>query len=69
MITEVCNRYNNRTVKKLNIEKKIKEKQLYVLFKRQYNDITIEMTCTWLRRGNIKRETESLIKIQHEIKP
>ena len=35
-------------------------KQLYGRFKRLINNISHEKTWTWLRKGNFKRETESL---------
>ena len=35
----------------------MEEKQLYGYFKRQ----TSEKTWIWLRKGNLKRETESLL--------
>ena len=37
-----------------------KEKQLCGLFKRLINNISHDKTWTWLRKGNFKRETESL---------
>ena len=40
---------------------KWEEKQLYGRFKRLINNITHDKTCTWLRKGNLKRETESLL--------
>ena len=40
--------------------KKWEEKQLYGRFKRKINDCLHEKTWTWLRKGNFKRETESL---------
>ena len=48
---------------KNNKDQKIKweEKQLYGHFKRQIGEIAHEKTWTWLRKGNLKRETESLI--------
>ena len=36
-------------------------KQLYGHFKRQIGEVAHKKTWTWLRRGNLKRETESLI--------
>ena len=36
-------------------------KQLYGRFKRLINNISHEKTRTWLRKGNFKRETESLL--------
>ena len=37
------------------------EKQLYGRFKRLINNISRQKTWTWLRKGNVKRETESLL--------
>ena len=42
-------------------KQKWEEKQLYWHFKRLINDISNEKTWMWLRKGNFKRETESLI--------
>ena len=36
-------------------------KQLYGRFKRPINNISLDKTWTWLREGNFKRETESLL--------
>ena len=36
-------------------------KQLYSRFKRLINNISHDKTWTWLRKGNFKRETESLL--------
>ena len=36
-------------------------KQLYGHFKRLINNISHQKTWTWLRKGNLKRETESLL--------
>ena len=36
-------------------------KQLYGRFKRLINNISHDKTWTWLRKGNLKRETESLL--------
>ena len=41
-------------------KQKWKGKQLYGRFKRQMNNISHDKTSTWLRKGNLKRETESL---------
>ena len=41
--------------------KKMGEKQLYGHFKRLINTISHDKTWTWLRKGNLKRETESLL--------
>ena len=37
------------------------EKQLYGRFKRLINTISHQKILTWLRKGNLKRETESLL--------
>ena len=37
------------------------EKQLYVRFKRLINNISHQKTWAWLRKGNLKRGTESLL--------
>ena len=42
-------------------KKKWEEKQLYGHFKWLTSDISHEKTWTWLRKGNLKRETESLL--------
>ena len=42
-------------------KKKWEEKQLFGRFKRLINNISHEKTCTWLRKGHFKRETESLL--------
>ena len=36
-------------------------KQLYGRFKRLINNISHQKTWTWIRKGNFKRETESLL--------
>ena len=36
-------------------------KQIYGCFKRLVNNISHQKTWTWLRKGNLKRETESLL--------
>ena len=36
-------------------------KQLYGRFKRLINNISLDKLWTWLRKGNFKRETESLL--------
>ena len=40
---------------------KWKEKQLYEHFKRLINNVSHDKTWTWLRKGNFKREAESLL--------
>ena len=44
----------------INRKQKWEEKQLYGRFKQLINNISDEKTWTWLRKGNFKRETESL---------
>ena len=54
---------DNTKVKRTRITRKQKweEKQLYRHFKWQTSDISQEKTWMWLRKGNLKRETESLL--------
>ena len=42
-------------------KQKWEKKQLYGRFKRLINNISHQKTWTWLRKGNLKRETESLL--------
>ena len=42
-------------------KQKWEEKQLHGRFKRLINNISHQKTWTWLRKGNLKRETESLL--------
>ena len=44
-------------------KQKWEEKQLHGRFKRPRNNISHDKTCTWLRKGNFKRETESLLMV------
>ena len=44
-----------------NWETKMGRKQLYDRFKRLINNISHQKSWTWLRKGNLKRETESLL--------
>ena len=55
-----CNIWTNRKTTKTR-KQRWKEKQLYEHFKRQIGEVAHEQTWTWLRKGNLKRETESLI--------
>ena len=48
-------------VTKITRKQKREEKQLCVHFKRQTSEISQEKIWTWLRKGNLKRETESLL--------
>ena len=50
--------YNRMTITK---KQKWEEKQLYERFKQQINNISYDKTWTGLRKGNFKRETESLL--------
>ena len=57
------NTKKNRTI---NWKEKWEEKQLYGYFKWQIGKISLEKTLRWLRKGNLKRGTESLlIAAQH----
>ena len=53
------NTIDNRMTK--TRKQKWEGKQLYGRFKRLINNISQEKTWTWLRKGNFKRETESLL--------
>ena len=50
---------NNRMT--ITRKQKWEGKQLYGRFKRLINNISHDKTWTWLRKGNFKRETESLL--------
>ena len=39
----------------------MEKKQLYGCLKRQISNISHEKTWMWVRKGNLKRETESLL--------
>ena len=56
---ETENSMNNRMT--ITRKQKCEGKQLYGLFKRLINNISHDKTWTWLRKGNSKRETESLL--------
>ena len=53
------NTMNNRMT--IIRKQKWEGKQLYGRFKRLINNISHDKTWTWLRKGNFKRETESLL--------
>ena len=53
------NTINERTT--TTRKQKWEGKQLYGRFKRLINNISNQKTWTWLRKGNLKRETESLL--------
>ena len=63
LITATRNNTNDTRTSRMTITRKQKweEKQLYGRFKRLTSEIPHEKTWTWLRKGNIKRETESLL--------
>ena len=63
LITAANNSTDNIGVNKTIITRKQKweEKQLYGYFKQQTDEISHKKTWTWLRKGNFKWETESLL--------
>ena len=62
LITAIRKDTINRTDDRVTITRKQKgEKQLYGRFNRLINTISHERSCTWLRKGNLTRETESLL--------
>ena len=62
LITTIRNDTDNTMDDRITITRKQKweGKQLYGRFKRLINNISHNKTWTWLRKGNFKRETESL---------
>ena len=54
-VLQFCSLFNHSWRENNNCLKK----QLYRYFKWQTKEIAYEMTYTWIRRGNLKRETES----------
>ena len=62
-ITAVRNDTDNAIDDRMTTTRKQKweEKQLYGRFKRLINNISHQKTWTWLKKGNLKRETESLL--------
>ena len=62
LITAIRNNTENTMDNRMTITRKQKweGKKLYGSFKRLINKISHEKTWTWLRKGNFKRETESL---------
>ena len=64
LITATRNRIDDtRTNRTTTTRKqKWKEKQLYGRFERLISNISQEKIWTWLRKGKLKRETESLLK-------
>ena len=63
LISAIRNDADNTIDNILSITRKQKweEKQLYGFFKRLINDILHDKTWTWLRKGNLKIETEFLL--------
>ena len=64
LVTAASNRNNNiRTNRKTTKTRKQKceGKKLCGYFKQRTSEIAHEKTWTWLRKGNLKRETESLL--------
>ena len=63
LITAIRHDTDNTMDNRLTITRKQKweEKHFYGRFKRLINNLSHEKTWTWLRKGNFKRETESLL--------
>ena len=63
LITAIRNETENTMNNRMTITRKQKweGKQLYRRFKQLINNISHDKTWTWLRKGNFKRETESLL--------
>ena len=63
LITTIRNNTDNTIDERMTTTRKQKweGKQLYGHFKRLINNISHQKTWTWLRKGNLKRETESLL--------
>ena len=63
LITATRNETENTMNNTMTITRRQKweGKQLYGRFKRLINNISHDKTWTWLRKGNFKRETESLL--------
>ena len=63
LITAIRNYTNYPMDNRMTITRKQKweGKQLYGRFKRKINNISHDKTWTWLKKGNLKRETESLL--------
>ena len=66
LITAIRNDTDNTMDNRLTITRKQKweEKQLYGCFKQLINNISHEKTWTWLKKGNFKKETESLLIVR-----
>ena len=61
LIAATKNNTNRTRINRTTISQKQKweEKQLHGYFKQQTSEILYETTWTWLRKGNLKKETES----------
>ena len=68
LIKAIRNNTDNTMDNRMTITRKQKweGKQLYGRFKRLINNISNDKTWTWLRKGNFKRETESLLIAAHD---
>ena len=65
LITAIKNNTDKTVTNRMTITRKhrLEEKQIYGRLKRLINDISHEKTWVWLRKGNFKRETESLLSV------
>ena len=63
LITAIRNDTDNTKTNRMTITRNLKweEKQLFGRFKQLLSNISHNKTWTWLRKGNLKRETESLL--------
>ena len=66
LITAIRNDTDNSIDDRMTTTRKQKweKKQLYGCFRKLINNISHEKTCTWLRKGNLKRETGQRYKDQ-----
>ncbi len=61
LIARNGNNRNDIRINRITITRgKWEEKQMYEYFLRQTSDVSHEKTWRWLRKGNLKRETESI---------
>ena len=61
LITAIRNKRDNTIDDRMTVTRKKKLGELYGRFKRIMNNISHQKSWTWLRKGNLKRETESLL--------
>ena len=67
LITAIRNDTDNTIDDRMTTRKqKWEKKQLYGRIKRLMNNISHEKTWAWLRQGNLKRETESLLVVAQD---